>query len=202
MRRVFQTDLVALEEHRGPAKREEHHEREPHLGGVSVRPARGQVRHVVVRSRPRRAMRRAGSSSAILSTIARERLRLELVPPTNGKLNARFSSSPDAVERYDVLDPVDVRLTDQQPRRVVLVGDPPPPAQHVVDLGPAGVEHGPLAEHLHEPRVVSRWRAGCRAAPRPSRSCGTRRSGTPRRHGRTRTSGSCRTRRVPPRSTS
>ena len=47
-----------------------------------------------------------------------------------------------------------VRLADEDARRVVLLGELPPPPQYVVHLGATGVELLALAAHLHVPVVV------------------------------------------------
>jgi hypothetical protein len=58
------------------------------------------------------------------------------------------------VERRQPLDVEDVCLPQQQPGRLVLLGDGPPPAEHVVGLGSFGVVHLALPEVDHV-RVIA-----------------------------------------------
>ncbi|GIU86034.1 MAG: hypothetical protein KatS3mg009_0549 [Acidimicrobiia bacterium] len=61
-----------------------------------------------------------------------------------------------AVEGGELLRLEHVRLADEDARRVVLLADPAPPAQHVVHLGTGRVVGLPLAPELHVPVVVRR----------------------------------------------
>ena len=73
----------------------------------------------------------------------------------NGKLNASCNSSRfDAVERGERCRVVDGCLAEQQPGRVVGVGDPAPALQDVVQLGPVLVVDGPLPEQLRVEGIV------------------------------------------------
>ena len=70
------------------------------------------------------------------------------------KLKASPSSSDAVAVELRQLVHRDRRLADQQPGLVVAVGQTTPAPDHLVDLGPVGVVHAALAEHLRLEVVV------------------------------------------------
>ena len=120
---VAEADLVALVEHRRAAQREQHQQRGADLARVVAGPARREPRHVVVRAGPRRPRARREQRLDLLDDRRASR-RPSNGALMNGKLNARCSSSSRRRRSApSVVDVVDRRLADQQPRRVVGVGD-------------------------------------------------------------------------------
>ncbi len=151
---VGQPDLVALVEHGRAPQGEEHEQRQAHLGRGRPRTTGwpGATRRGSSPSTP--ATPRAGRRASVRSTTSDSAAGLE------GRLDEGEVESqvqlvvPRSVVGGEVLEGVDVGLSQEHPRRRVAVGDGAPPAQDVVGLGPVAVVDGTLAEHLHDEGVV------------------------------------------------
>ena len=151
-RDVRHADLVALVEDRGAAQAQQHEERQADPGRVVLGPAGGETEHVVVGARPRRPRPRRQRGLGLLHNGPHLRglegrvdeIEVEGEPQLVGAV---------AVELRQLFHR-DRRLPDQEPGLLVVVGQPPPAPDHLVDLGPVGVVHAALAEHLRLEVVV------------------------------------------------
>ena len=149
---VGHADLVALVEHRCAAQRQQHEHGQADPGRIVFGPAGREAEHVVIGARPRRPG-------------ARRQCRLGLLDdgPHVGGLEGR-ADEIEVEGQTELVGPVAVELrqlfhrhrglTDQEPGLLVGVGEHPPAFDHLVHLGPVGVVHAALPEHLRLEVVV------------------------------------------------
>jgi len=143
-RRFGQAELVAVVKERRSAQGEERHERAAHLPRIAVAPSRREPHVVVVRCRPHRPSLWRDERLCRFDHLA-ELLRSERRVHER-EVEGEMELIVRPVVRRHHLEIEDVRLADQEPRRLVAVGDRPPAPKDVVHLGAVHAVDAALAE--------------------------------------------------------
>ena len=149
---VRHADLVALVQDRRATQAEQHEEGLTDLGRIVLGPAGGEAEHVVVGAGPGRPGAGRQRRLGLLDDGAHIR------GPEGRVDEVEVEGEPQLVCPVSVelgqLVHRDRGLADQEPGLVVGLGLAAPASDHLVHLGPVGVVHTALAEHLRLEVVV------------------------------------------------